>query len=113
MRFPKSVVQVRECGIALKYILLGHLGDANAARVSANADARALLFTIVQCVRGNADGVPRPRPGVFGRAARSRKKACRCGRLSGGPDGTSLKKLEHGPRAPAGDPPAVRPGGGV
>ena len=29
MRFPKSAVQVRECGIAFRYILLGHLGGAN------------------------------------------------------------------------------------
>ena len=63
MRFPKSVAQVRECGIAFRYILPGHLGDANAARVSANADARAYLFMIAQCVRGNADGVPRLRRG--------------------------------------------------
>lgn len=47
MRFPKSVAQVRECGIAFRYILPGHLGDANAARVSANADACAYLFMIV------------------------------------------------------------------
>lgn len=69
MRFPKSVVQVRECGIAFRYILPGHLGYENAARVSADADARALLLMIAQCVRGNADGFPRLRPGIFGRGS--------------------------------------------
>ncbi|MDB1851340.1 hypothetical protein, partial [Collinsella aerofaciens] len=43
MRFPKSVVQVRECGIALDIFYPVISVAQILARVSANADARALL----------------------------------------------------------------------
>ena len=59
--------------------------------VSANADARALPFMIMQRVCGNVGEASRFRPGIFSRAARFRIKACKCRRLSGGADGTSLK----------------------
>ena len=39
------------------------------ARVSANADARATLFTIEQCVRAIVDKATWFRPGIFCRAA--------------------------------------------
>lgn len=47
MRFPKSVVQVRECGIALDIFYPVISVAQILARVSANADARAYLFMIV------------------------------------------------------------------
>lgn len=97
MRFTKSAVQVRECGIAFRYILLGHLGGANVARVSANADARALLFMFTQRVSENAGAASRFRPGIFSRAARFRIKACKCRRLSGARRHLS-QKWEYGPR---------------
>lgn len=91
MRFPKSVVQVRECGIALDIFYPVISVAQILARVSANADARALLFMFTQRVSGNAGEASRFRPGIFSHATRFRIKACRCRRLSGGPDGTSLK----------------------
>ena len=107
MRFPKSVVQVRECGIALDIFYPVISVAQILARVSANADARALLFMFTQRVSGNSGEASRFRPGIFSRAARLRIKAF------GRPRRHLSQKWEHGPRAPMGGPPAVRLGGGV
>lgn len=76
MRFPKSVVQVRECGIAL-VIFYPVISVAQIlARISAKADAHALLFMFTQRANGNAGEASRFRPGIISRAARFRIKVC-------------------------------------
>lgn len=113
MRFPKSVVQVRECGIALDIFYPVISVAQILARVSANADARALLFMFTQRVSVNAGEASRFRPGDFQPRRPISNKGLQMQTAFGRPRRHLSQKWEHGPRAPMGGPPAVRLGGGV
>lgn len=92
MRFPKSVVQVRECGIAFRYILLGHLGGANLGTGFLERGRPCPSFYGCAMRPRECRWGPASQAWIFSRAAQFRKKVCKCRRFSGSPDGTTLKK---------------------